>query len=239
MSIQPDRSVDGGDLDCGSGLLLIIRDAMAPLANGGVLEVKSREKSVAEDLPAWCRMVGHVFLGAEPGEGRSTRYLVQKRAADLELGGDLEKARSHAWQVRVRSEPGLEARVFARNHSFTVGQPASFDTEDRAPSALEHLLGALGACLAVGLRWRASRRNVEIHNLELSLKARPEDVLVFLGVAEQGNPGLAQIEGTAYVQSDAPDEVLEEIWEETLRRSPVAQTLLRSTRIHLERRSVG
>ena len=40
-SIRPDAVCDGGDLDCGSGLLLIIRDAMSPLPAGGVLEVES------------------------------------------------------------------------------------------------------------------------------------------------------------------------------------------------------
>ncbi len=32
----PDAMCDGGDLDCGSGLLLIIRNAMTPVLPGGV-----------------------------------------------------------------------------------------------------------------------------------------------------------------------------------------------------------
>ena len=48
----PDAMCDGGDLDCGSGLLLIIRHAMEPLPSSAVLEVRSREISVKEDLPA-------------------------------------------------------------------------------------------------------------------------------------------------------------------------------------------
>ena len=50
-NLRPDAICDGGDLDCGSGLLLIIRNAMQPLPPGGVLEVRSREISVKEDLP--------------------------------------------------------------------------------------------------------------------------------------------------------------------------------------------
>jgi len=65
---QPDAVCDGGDLDCGSGLLPIIRNAMMPLAAGGVLEVRGREVSVREDLPAWWRMVGHGLLGVHDGE---------------------------------------------------------------------------------------------------------------------------------------------------------------------------
>ena len=31
--LRPDAVCDGGDLDCGSGLLLILRNALAPLAS--------------------------------------------------------------------------------------------------------------------------------------------------------------------------------------------------------------
>ncbi|MDV2888386.1 sulfurtransferase TusA family protein, partial [Alkalihalophilus pseudofirmus] len=79
---------DGGDLDCGSGLLLIIKKAMDPLESGQILEVRSRERTVAEDLPAWCRMVNHRFLGSEPGDN-TTRYFIAKGSAQEELEQDL------------------------------------------------------------------------------------------------------------------------------------------------------
>ena len=34
---------DGGDLDCGSGLILLIRDAMRQVPVDGILEMRSRE----------------------------------------------------------------------------------------------------------------------------------------------------------------------------------------------------
>ena len=52
----PDVSFDGGDLDCGNGLLLLIRKHIDPLDRGGLLEILSTDTSVKEDLPAWCRM---------------------------------------------------------------------------------------------------------------------------------------------------------------------------------------
>lgn len=55
-AFEPDVSFDGGDMDCGSGLLLLIRRHMDPLHVGGLLEIRSTESSVEEDLPAWCRM---------------------------------------------------------------------------------------------------------------------------------------------------------------------------------------
>jgi uncharacterized Fe-S cluster-containing radical SAM superfamily protein/TusA-related sulfurtransferase len=51
--------VDGGDMDCGSGLLLLITRAMRRLESGQVLGVRSAEPSVVVDLPVWADLVGH------------------------------------------------------------------------------------------------------------------------------------------------------------------------------------
>ena len=50
---QPDSSFDGGDLDCGSGLLLLIRRHIDPLQRGGLLEILSTDSTVEVELPAW------------------------------------------------------------------------------------------------------------------------------------------------------------------------------------------
>jgi uncharacterized OsmC-like protein/TusA-related sulfurtransferase len=225
----PDAVCDGGDLDCGSGLLLIIRNAMAPLPGGGILEVKSREISVKEDLPAWCRMVGHTLVLSE-----GTSYYIRKKAGDDALAKDLDAARSHEWKVRVRRQGAQPAKAFVRNHSFAIGQPASFDTEDEAPSALEFLLASLAACLAVGFQWRASRRGIEVRDLEVSLRARASNILVFLGMEDEGNPGLAEVKGRVYVDADGEDEALLALWDETVLRSPVAQSLLRGVPVRVD-----
>jgi uncharacterized OsmC-like protein/TusA-related sulfurtransferase len=237
-SLHPDAICDGGDLDCGSGLLLIIRNAMQPLPPGGMLEVRSREISVKEDLPAWCRLVGHALVAVQPGEGTYTHYYVRKQQADEALKTDIDKARSFVWSARVRWTEGMQAKAFIRNHSFDVGQPASFDTRDLAPSAVEYVLAAIGGCLAVGFQWRAARRGLEVRNLEISLQAQAENILVFLGLEEQGHPGLKKIEGRLYVDGDGDEEALQDIWQETLRRSPVTQSLLREVPAHLEFRRV-
>lgn len=51
--------IDGGDMDCGSGLLLLITRAMRRLDDGGLLAIRSAEPSVTDDLPAWAEMVGN------------------------------------------------------------------------------------------------------------------------------------------------------------------------------------
>lgn len=73
----PDAAFDGGDLDCGNGLLLLIRRHIDPLPRGGLLEIRSTESSVAEDLPAWCRLTGNELVSSAALE-RGRIYLVCK-----------------------------------------------------------------------------------------------------------------------------------------------------------------
>jgi 5-methyltetrahydropteroyltriglutamate--homocysteine methyltransferase len=77
-SLSPDASFDGGDLDCGNGLLLLIRRHIDPLAPGQLLEIRSTEPSVEEDLPAWSRLTGNELVSrTKRGDLRS--YLVRKK----------------------------------------------------------------------------------------------------------------------------------------------------------------
>lgn len=68
---------DGGDQGCGGGLLLLILQAMKRLDSGNVLEIRSTDSGVREDLPAWCRMTGNALLAAQEGE-QHNRYFVRK-----------------------------------------------------------------------------------------------------------------------------------------------------------------
>jgi len=53
--------IDGGDMDCGSGLLLLITRAMRRLDEGQLLGIRSAEHSVTTDLPVWAELVGHTI----------------------------------------------------------------------------------------------------------------------------------------------------------------------------------
>jgi len=77
---RPAVSFDGGSLDCGSGLLLLIRQHIDPLASSELLEIFSSEPSVRDDLAAWCRLTGNeLVLDEASGENRR-RYLVSRGA---------------------------------------------------------------------------------------------------------------------------------------------------------------
>src|SRR6185503_11490435 len=76
-ALEPDASFDGGELDCGNGLLLLIRQHIDSLARGQLLEFRSTEISVEEDFPAWCRMTGNELVSLVR-RGRERSFLVCK-----------------------------------------------------------------------------------------------------------------------------------------------------------------
>lgn len=224
--LQPDAVCDGGNLDCGSGLLLIIRRAMEQVNAGGILEIRSTEISVKEDLPAWCRMTKNPYLGWTPSTSYHKYFVRRGGSRAVEASAD-QQARDYRWQCRVRWTVGSQCKVYCRNHSWEVGQPASFDVEDAAPSAVEYVLGALGACLAMGFQIHASRQGVLIDNIEIALAGQIDNIFTFLGVEQHGHSGFRVLTGTLYVRADADEEVLQHIWRQTLAVSPVTNTLAR------------
>jgi 5-methyltetrahydropteroyltriglutamate--homocysteine methyltransferase len=76
-SHAPDVSFDGGSMDCGNGLLLLIRRHLDPLEPGGLLEIRSTDLSVEEDLPAWCRLTGNELV-SWTRDGQQRSYVVSR-----------------------------------------------------------------------------------------------------------------------------------------------------------------
>ena len=230
--VQPDAVCDGGNLDCGSGLLLLIRKAMNEVSPGGVLEIRSTEISVREDLPAWCRMTKNPYLGWRPTPV-DNQYYVRRGGGEAADAASEQQARDYRWQCRVRWSGGLQTQVYCRNHSWNVGQPASFDVEDAAPSAVEYVLGALGSCLAMGLQIHASRQGIQIDELEISLGGQIDNIYVFLGIEQEGHSGFRNITGTLYVRANADAAVLQDLWRHTLAVSPMMHTLTHQTALDI------
>lgn len=75
---EPDEVFDAGSLGCGDGPLPRIAATLKRMPPGSVLEVRSTNPGVSADLPAWCRMVGHDFLGERSDTGQG-RYVIQRK----------------------------------------------------------------------------------------------------------------------------------------------------------------
>lgn len=61
--------IDGGDRAC-VHLLLELRARVAELAPGTVVHVIATDPAAPLDLPAWCHLTGHTYLGALPSGPR-------------------------------------------------------------------------------------------------------------------------------------------------------------------------
>ena len=130
------------------------------------------------------------------------------------------------WTVRVRTEAKRTVTVHARNHVFPVGDPLTFRPTDEHPSALELMLGAFAADITATFRALAASRRIPLDALEFSASCCLDNPLVHVGViGEEGHPGIQRIEGTLYVAAPASELELESLWNETLVRSPLYNTL--------------
>ena len=74
LPLQPDARLDLGDAGCSVGGTLQARTLIETLAAGQVLEIRSTDPATADDVPAWCRLTGHEYLGAD-----GARHFVRKR----------------------------------------------------------------------------------------------------------------------------------------------------------------
>ena len=226
-SIKPDHVFDGGDLDCGSGLVLLIRENMLRVPAQGIFEMRSREPTVKNDLPPWCRMVGLEYLGFLEAEG-FTRYFVRRTVNVVEEEKTLEKDKSRAkdyeWRARVRSTGSLKSTVYCRNFSIEVGQPASFEASDKHPSAVEYVLAALAGDLTTGFATECAKSSLSVDDIEMTISGRLNNILAHLGL-EDGDPSFASIEMKLFVSSFDDQAKVRAAWDRTLKRSPLAATL--------------
>ena len=237
-ALRSDHVFDGGDLDCGSGLALLIRQHMLEVPDEGVLEIRSREGTVRDDLPPWCRMTGHDYLGAltteDPGV---TRYFVRKgsgeTADDATLREDLEAARRYEWRVRARSTGPMRSKAYFRNFTVEVGQPASFEERDEHASAVEYVLVALGGALSTGFASECRRNGLEVDDVEVTVTGTLRDVLVLMGVEDEGDPGFDTITVKCFASTLEDEDSVRQCWERAVARSPVAATLARGCDLRL------
>ncbi len=236
ISIEPVRILEGGDLDCGSGLVLLLRDEMLKVPPGEVLELRSREPTVRGDLPPWCEMVGHAYLGELPAAD-GVRYFVrrgEKAGKDEDaLQQDMERARDYEWRTRVRHTGHLRSTVYCRNFKFDIGQPASFEEKDAHPSSVEVLLGAVGGSLAVGFATECTRAGLDVDDIELTVRGRLHDVLAHMGL-EQGDPSFSTIDIKCFASTFDDQAAVRRAWILAVERSPLVATLHKAVEMSLE-----
>ena len=158
---EPDVRFDGGNLDCGNGLLLMIRKAIDPLDRGGLLEIRSTESSVEEDLPSWCRMTGNELVSwTRTGAQRS--FLVCKGAVR-----ERSKApRGASGQKDVPSQLVVPVRI-----PDTLPEPA------RVPGISPFSVTGIGSWPRPSWMLRAVHEHLEGRSSEAEFQAAADDAV--------------------------------------------------------------
>ena len=141
---------------------------------------------------------------------------------------------AHTWTLRVSAAERGQATVFTRQHQFRVGAPVHFDRAYEAVSALEYVLGAIGADLVNGLQALARKRRVAIERVEAVVEGELNNPLAYLGViGETGHPGLQRVQVKVYVASLEEEAAIRRLWQEVLATSPLVYTFQAAIRLDL------
>jgi OsmC-like protein len=140
----------------------------------------------------------------------------------------------YTWTLRISAAERGQAAVFARQHQFRVGAPVHFDRAYEAISALEYVLGAIGADLVNGLQALARKRRVVIEQIEAVVDGELNNPLTYLGVVgETGHPGLENVRIKVYLASPETETVLQHLWQEVLIISPLVRTFQAAIQLEL------
>ncbi len=116
----PKVSFDGGDLDCGNGLLLLIRKNLDPLDSGELMEVRSSDTSVEEDLPAWCRLTGNELVSWTKS-GRQRSYLI-RRGVFAGKTSDGEDVSTKSSMTNLSKEHAISEATAATRHQSNIAR---------------------------------------------------------------------------------------------------------------------
>jgi TusA-related sulfurtransferase len=98
VGIEPTDIVEAGGLEVGPSVLLQIRNALNRMPAGEVLEIRTRDSSLKDDLGAWCRLTQNEFV-ATTDAGDHTKIFVRK-------GAGAARWEEPDWGVRLPQRKG-------------------------------------------------------------------------------------------------------------------------------------
>jgi len=125
-------------------------------------------------------------------------------------------------------EDGARARTTARTFSLETDEPAPLGGTDQSIDPMELLLAAVGTCLTIGWVTNAARRGIEFRDLTIEVEG-DYDLQGYLGIDETVRPGFTSVTYTVTVDTDAADDILEEIRAAAQVGSPMLDNVANAT----------
>jgi uncharacterized OsmC-like protein len=105
---------------------------------------------------------------------------------------------------------------------------------NHAPNAVEAVLHALASCLAVGVAYNAASQGIELRKLEFDLEGEL-DLHGFLGLSPDVRPGYQNVRVTYRIDTDAPDDKVDELCAYVQKTSPVLDILRHPVQVSVTR----
>jgi uncharacterized OsmC-like protein len=138
---------------------------------------------------------------------------------------------TNRWQEGTNSRTRIESfsgaggeHAHAAEFVYDADHPAVLVGRDRGPTPVEFLLHALASCLTAGIGNIAAVRGVTLHEVESTIEG-DIDLRGILGLSEQVRNGYQRIRVNFRISGDAPKAVLEQIVEQSRKRSAVYDVL--------------
>ena len=116
-------------------------------------------------------------------------------------------------------------------HTFIKDEPELLLGKDKGANPVEYLLAGLAGCITTSLVAYASAKGVKIDSIESTLEGDID--LQGLFQLDDVNPGYQGINISFKIESDASEEILQELIELAKKVSPVANTISRPTAINV------
>lgn len=124
---------------------------------------------------------------------------------------------------------GYRVQLQARQHTFFADEPAAVGGSDTGPTPYEHLLAALGSCIAITLRMYADRKGWPLDGVQVRLRpAQPH--APDCESCEASEVGPTRIERDVELMGALSDEQRNRLLQ-IAERCPVKQVLERGIRV--------
>ena len=137
------------------------------------------------------------------------------------------------WKASIAWDGGFRTTTTIRDFAqIATDEPKGLGGTATAPNPVEHLLGALGSCLAIGYAANASVAGIRIDDLRIDIEG-DLNLKSFLGI-ESGNAGYETIRATVHIETDADADAIAALHETVIASSPVGHTLNRAVPLTVE-----
>lgn len=138
----------------------------------------------------------------------------------------------------TRQLVGLLSEARVRDFTFKIDEPTEFGGRDRAPSPVEYVLAALGACQEITYRYYAEALGIPLTGVSAKVTGRL-DLRGLFGADPGVRPGFRDVHVEVTIDSTAGPDDLERLKATVDRHCPVLDVLRNVTPVRTEHREAG